>query len=35
MSAERWKRFYETMRDAGALPPGIDVEAAYWSAPRK
>jgi NitT/TauT family transport system substrate-binding protein len=29
MSAERWKRFYETMRDAGALPPGIDVEAAY------
>jgi NitT/TauT family transport system substrate-binding protein len=29
MSAERWKRFYETMRDAGALPAGIDVELAY------
>jgi NitT/TauT family transport system substrate-binding protein len=29
MTAERWKSFYETMRDAGALPAGIDVDAAY------
>lgn len=29
MSAARWKNFYETMRDAGVYPAGIDVREAY------
>ena len=29
MSAERWKRFYDTMADAGVFPKGIDVTQAY------
>ncbi len=29
MTAERWKRFYDTMADAGAFPKGIDVTKAY------
>ncbi len=29
MTDERWKSFYETMRDAGAFAPGIDVSKAY------
>ena len=29
MTAERWKRFYDTMADAGAFPKGIDVSKAY------
>ena len=29
MTDERWKRFYETMADAGAFPKGIDVKKAY------
>jgi NitT/TauT family transport system substrate-binding protein len=29
MTAERWKRFYDTMADAGAFPKSIDVSKAY------
>ena len=29
MTAERWKRFYDTMADAGAFPKGLDVTKAY------
>ena len=29
MTDERWKRFYDTMSDAGAFPKGIDVTKAY------
>lgn len=29
MSAERWKRFYDTMAEAGAFPKGVDVAKAY------
>lgn len=29
MTDERWKRFYETMADAGAFPKGIDYKKAY------
>jgi NitT/TauT family transport system substrate-binding protein len=29
MSDERWKRFYETMADAGAFPKGVDYKKAY------
>jgi NitT/TauT family transport system substrate-binding protein len=29
MSADRWKRFYDTMADAGVFPKGIDVAQAY------
>lgn len=29
MSAERWARFYGSMRDSGAYPAGIDVTKAY------
>ncbi|MCC7347120.1 MAG: ABC transporter substrate-binding protein [Variibacter sp.] len=29
MTAERWKRFYDTMAAAGAFPPGIDQSKAY------
>jgi NitT/TauT family transport system substrate-binding protein len=29
MTAERWKRFYDTMADAGAFPKGVDVTKAY------
>jgi len=29
MTDERWKTFYEQMRDAGVFPPGIDYKRAY------
>jgi NitT/TauT family transport system substrate-binding protein len=29
MTDERWKRFYETMADAGAFTKGIDYKKAY------
>jgi NitT/TauT family transport system substrate-binding protein len=29
MTDERWKAFYEQMRDAGVFPPGIDYKRAY------
>jgi len=29
MTAERWKRFYDTMSDAGAFPKGVEVTKAY------
>lgn len=29
MTDERWKRFYDTMADAGAFPKGIDYRQAY------
>ncbi|WP_424814570.1 ABC transporter substrate-binding protein [Roseococcus sp. YIM B11640] len=29
MTDARWQRFYETMRDAGVYPPGLDVKRAY------
>ncbi|UFN51121.1 ABC transporter substrate-binding protein [Roseomonas sp. OT10] len=29
MTAARWKSFYETMRDVGVIPAGVDVEKAY------
>jgi NitT/TauT family transport system substrate-binding protein len=29
MTDERWKRFYDTMAEAGAFPKGIDVTKAY------
>jgi NitT/TauT family transport system substrate-binding protein len=29
MTDERWKRFYDTMSDAGAVPKGVDVAKAY------
>jgi NitT/TauT family transport system substrate-binding protein len=29
MTAERWKRFYDTMAEAGAFPRGLDVTKAY------
>ena len=29
MTAERWRRFYETMRDAGVYPAGMDVSRAF------
>ena len=29
MTDERWKRFYDTMADAGAFPKGIDYKQAY------
>ena len=29
MTDERWKRFYDTMADAGAFPKGIDFKKAY------
>lgn len=29
MSAERWKRFYDTMAGVGVFPKGIDVTQAY------
>lgn len=29
MTAERWKRFYDTMADAGAFPKGLDITKAY------
>jgi NitT/TauT family transport system substrate-binding protein len=29
MTAERWKRFYDTMAEAGAFPKGLDVTKAY------
>jgi NitT/TauT family transport system substrate-binding protein len=29
MTDERWKRFYETMTDAGAFPKGVDYRRAY------
>ncbi|MBY0337899.1 MAG: ABC transporter substrate-binding protein [Acetobacteraceae bacterium] len=29
MTDARWERFYTTMRDAGAFPPGMDVRRAY------
>jgi NitT/TauT family transport system substrate-binding protein len=29
MTDERWKRFYDTMSEAGAFPKGIDVTKAY------
>ncbi len=29
MTDERWKRFYDTMTEAGAFPKGIDVTKAY------
>ena len=29
MTDERWKRFYDTMAEAGAFPKGIDVSKAY------
>jgi len=29
MTEARWQEFYTTMRDAGAMPPGLDVTRAY------
>ena len=29
MTDERWKRFYDTMADAGAFPKGVDVKQGY------
>ncbi len=29
MTDERWKRFYDTMADAGAFPKGVDYSQAY------
>jgi NitT/TauT family transport system substrate-binding protein len=29
MTNERWKAFYESMRDAGVYPPGLDYTKAY------
>jgi NitT/TauT family transport system substrate-binding protein len=29
MTDERWESFYTTMRDAGAMPPSLDVKRAY------
>ena len=29
MTDERWKTFYEQMRDAGVFPAGIDYKKAY------
>ncbi len=29
MTDERWKRFYDTMADAGAFPKGVDYKQAY------
>jgi NitT/TauT family transport system substrate-binding protein len=29
MTDERWKRFYETMTDAGVFPKGLDLAKAY------
>jgi len=29
MVAPRWQRFYESMRDAGLYPAGMDVTRAY------
>ena len=29
MTEARWARFYNTMRDAGVYPPGLDVRRAY------
>jgi NitT/TauT family transport system substrate-binding protein len=29
MTDARWENFYTTMRDAGAMPPGLDVKRAY------
>ena len=29
MTAERWKRFYETMTGAGVFPAGLDITKAY------
>ncbi len=29
MTDERWKRFYDTMADAGAFPKGVDYRKAY------
>jgi NitT/TauT family transport system substrate-binding protein len=29
MSDERWKRFYDTMAEAGAFPKGVDYSQAY------
>jgi NitT/TauT family transport system substrate-binding protein len=29
MTHERWKSFYETMADAGAVPKGVDITKAY------
>lgn len=29
MTDERWETFYTTMRDAGAMPPGLDIKRAY------
>lgn len=29
MTHERWKRFYDTMADAGAFPKGVDYKQAY------
>lgn len=29
MTDERWKRFYDTMSDAGAFPKGVDYKQAY------
>jgi len=29
MTDERWKRFYDTMADAGAFPKGVDFKQAY------
>ncbi len=29
MTDERWKRFYDTMADAGAFPKGVDYKKAY------
>lgn len=29
MTTERWKRFYDQMVAAGALPTGVDVSKGY------
>jgi NitT/TauT family transport system substrate-binding protein len=29
MTDARWKRFYDTMADAGVFPKGLDVTNAY------
>jgi NitT/TauT family transport system substrate-binding protein len=29
MTAARWQSFYETMRDVGVFPAGLDVTRAY------
>lgn len=29
MTDERWKRFYDTMAETGAVPKGVDIKTAY------